>query len=30
LDTLFFFVSLCVTSWLKLDGGFCRQGLVDF
>jgi hypothetical protein len=22
LDTLFFFVHLCVSSWLKLDGGF--------
>jgi hypothetical protein len=22
LDTLFFFVSLCVPLWLKLDGGF--------
>ena len=22
LDTVFFFVSLRVTSWLKLDGGF--------
>jgi hypothetical protein len=29
LDTLFFFVSLCVPLWLKLDGGFCiRQGLL--
>jgi hypothetical protein len=27
LDTLFFFVYLCVSSWLKLDGGFRKKFL---
>jgi hypothetical protein len=29
LDTLFFFVYLCVSSWLKLDGGFRAAGGID-
>jgi hypothetical protein len=30
LDTLFFFVSLCVPLWLKLDGGLRTCYGVDF